>query len=60
MNLKGAETMRKNREAREQKRREAMQEKASMRKALREVLESNLTTLEQKLEASKILHELTS
>lgn len=55
---KAVETRRKNKEARDQKDREKRQIKESMKKALQEVLESDQATVDQKLEASKILSEL--
>ena len=55
---KAVETRRKNKEARDQKEREKRQIKESMKKALQEVLESDQATVDQKLEASKILSEL--
>lgn len=57
---KAVETRRKHKEARDQKYREERQLKESMKKALQEVLESDQTTVDQKLEATKILHELTA
>lgn len=57
---KAVETRRKHKEARDQRYREERQLKESMRKALQEVLESDQTTVDQKLEATKILHELTA
>lgn len=55
---KAVETRRKHKEARDQKDREKRQIKESMKKALQEVLESDQATVDQKLEASKILSEL--
>ena len=59
---KAVETRRRNKEARDQKDREKRQIKESMKKALQEVLqevlESDQATVDQKLEASKILSEL--
>ena len=55
---KAVETRRKNKEARDQKDREKRQIKESMKKALQEVLESDQATVDQKLEASKIMSEL--
>ena len=55
---KAVETRRKNKEARDQKYREERELRESMKKALREVLDSDQATVDQKLEASKILHEL--
>ncbi len=57
---KAVETKRKHKEARDQKYREERQLKESMKKALQEVLDSDQTTVDQKLEATKILHELTA
>ena len=57
---KAVETRRKHKEARDQKYREERQLKESMKKALQEVLYSDRTTVDQKLEATKILHELTA
>ena len=57
---KAVETRRKHKEARDQKYREERQRKESMKKALQEVLDSDQTTVDQKLEATKILHELTA
>ena len=57
---KAVETRRKHKEARDQKYREERQLKESMKKALQEVLDSDRTTVDQKLEATKILHELTA
>ena len=57
---KAVETRRKHKEARDQKYREERQLKESMKKALQEVLESDQTTVDQKLEATKILHDLTA
>lgn len=57
---KAVETRRKHKEARDQKYREERQLKESMKKALQEVLGSDQTTVDQKLEATKILHELTA
>jgi len=57
---KAVETRRKHKEARDQKYREERQLKESMKKALQEVLDSDQTTVDQKLEATKILHELTA
>lgn len=55
---KAVETRRKNKEARDQKYREERELRESMKKALQEVLDSDQATVDQKLEASKILHEL--
>lgn len=55
---KAVETRRRNKEARDQKDREKRRIKESMKKALQEVLESDQATVDQKLEASKILSEL--
>ena len=55
---KAVETRRKNKEARDQKYREERQLKESMKKALQEVLESDQATVDQKLEATKLLNEL--
>lgn len=55
---KAVETRRKNKEARDQKYREERKLRESMKKALQEVLDSDQATVDQKLEASKILHEL--
>ena len=57
---KAVETRRKHKEARDQKYREERQLKESMKKALQEVLDSDQTTVDQKLGATKILHELTA
>lgn len=57
---KAVETRRKHKEAMDQKYREERQLKESMKKALQEVLYSDRTTVDQKLEATKILHELTA
>ena len=57
---KAVETRREHKEARDQKYREERQLKESMKKALQEVLDSDQTTVDQKLEATKILHELTA
>jgi len=57
---KAVETRRKHKEARDQRYREERQLKESMKKALQEVLDSDQTTVDQKLEATKILHELTA
>lgn len=57
---KAVETRRKHKEARDQKYREERQLKESMKKALQELLDSDQTTVDQKLEATKILHELTA
>ena len=55
---KAVETRRKHKEAQEKKRQEERRIKESMTKALQEVLESDQATVDQKLEASKILSEL--
>ena len=55
---KAVETRRKHKEARDQKYREERQLKELMKKSLQEVLESDQATVDQKLEASKILSEL--
>ncbi len=55
---KAVETRRKNKEARDQKYREERQLKELMKKSLQEVLENDQATVDQKLEASKILSEL--
>lgn len=55
---KAVETRRKNKEKRDQKYREERELRESMKKALQEVLDSDQATVDQKLEASKILHEL--
>ena len=57
---KAVETRRKHKEARDQRYREERQLKESMKKGLQEVLDSDQTTVDQKLEATKILHELTA
>lgn len=55
---KAVETRQKNKEARDQKYREELQIRESMKRALHEVLESEEATVSEKLEASKILSKL--
>lgn len=55
---KAVETRRKHKEAQDQKRREELKIKELMRKSLQEVLESDQATVDQKLEASRILSGL--
>ena len=55
---KAVETRRKNKEAWNQKYREDRQLKELMKKSLQEVLENDQATVDQKLEASKILSGL--
>ena len=55
---KAVETRRKHKEAQDKRYREERELKELMKKSLQEVLESDQATVDQKLEASKILREL--
>ena len=57
-NEKAVETRRRHKEAQDQKYREELQIRESMKRALHEVLDSEGATVSEKLEASKILSKL--
>ena len=56
---KAKETRRKHKEAQDQKEAEKLRAKEAIRKSCVEILESDEMTPGQKLEATKILHDLT-
>lgn len=55
---KARETRRKHKEAQDRKRSEELRAKEAIRKTCVEILESEATTLDQKHEAMKILHDI--
>lgn len=55
---KARETRRKHKEAQDRKRSEELRAKEAIRKTCVEILESEVTSLDQKHEAMKILHEI--
>ena len=57
-NEKAVKTRRKHKEAQDQKEAEKLRAKEAIRKTCVEILESEATTLDQKHEAMKILHEI--
>ena len=56
---KAKQTRQRHKEARDQKDREKRQLKELMKKSLQEVLESDQATVDQRLEALKLLNEIT-